>query len=267
MTQRSWPARHRFFVSESAINGNIVTFDRERSHQIARVLRIGPNEPVVILANDGLERLVRLTEIHQKACVGTIVEQRNAASEPALSITMYQALLPRERFEQALSKATEIGVSRFVPLRAERCVARIDDREWPGRHERLNAIVREAAEQCERALVPRIDPPVELASALDDARARGPVLVLWERGDQTVSITSLRTLTDDAPRHVSIIVGPEGGFTAEEIATARDLQVQLVWLGPRILRSETAGPVLAALVLFATGEMGLSPKPSKSTPQ
>jgi 16S rRNA (uracil1498-N3)-methyltransferase len=256
MSESAWNGRHRFFVVPEAIRGDIVQFSREQSHQLARVLRVGLREPVVILTGDGQEYLVELSDIDPKASSGQLVDRRSAPGSPRLAISLYQSMLPRERFELALTKATEVGVGRFIPLITQRTIARVQERDWAGREKRLQAIAREAAEQSERAVVPMISPPIDCTQAVKQACADGPALIAWERGDHSMSRDALRELVRDPGRVVSILVGPEGGFSVEEICAAKELGANLVWLGPRILRAETAGLVLASILLYESGDLG-----------
>jgi 16S rRNA (uracil1498-N3)-methyltransferase len=213
------------------------------------------NEPLIVLTGNGREYLVDMVDLSPKASLGRIVDERESADQPRLLITLYQALLPRERFEQALSRSTETGISRFVPMRTHRTVAKIDDRDWSGRSERLRAIAREAAEQSERSRVPEIGAPMSFGSAIDAAVRSGATLVAWERGETSLDRDRLAADVNGPGGAVSIVIGPEGGFTDDEIALATSRGAQLVWLGPRILRSETAGMILTALLLHESGDM------------
>ncbi len=259
MSARGWGHHHRFFVEPSAIEDQSVRFTRDQSHQLIRVLRVGQNEPVIALTGDGVEHLVQIVDASPRACFGTILDSRDSADHPVLTITLYQALLPRERFEQALSRSTETGISGFVPIRTQRTVAKIDERDWPGRSERLTAIAREAAEQSERARVPQIGPPTTLPSAIDLAVQSGVALVAWERGKTSITRHELARVANGSEGVVSVFIGPEGGFTEDEITLAASRGAMLVWLGPRILRAETAGPILTALLLHEAGDMGIRP--------
>jgi 16S rRNA (uracil1498-N3)-methyltransferase len=258
VSAQGWGHHHRFFVEPSAIEGQTVRFTRDQSHQLTRVLRIGEDEPVIVLTGDRLEHLVQIVDASPKACLGAILDSRDSADHPGPTITLYQAFLPRERFEQALSKSTEIGISGFVPIRTQRTVAKIDERDWPGRSERLTSIAREAAEQSERARVPQIGPPMSFPSAIDLAVQSGVALVACERGKTSITRDELARVANGL-EGVSLFIGPEGGFTEEEIALAASRGAMLVWLGPRILRAETAGPILTALLLHEAGDMGIRP--------
>jgi 16S rRNA (uracil1498-N3)-methyltransferase len=259
MSDSAWVGRHRFFISPEAIKGDDVQFNREQSHQLTRVLRVGAAEPVIVLTGDGQEHLVELNEINPKASTGQIIDRRSAAGSTRLSISLYQAMLPRERFELALTKATEVGIARFIPLRTQRTVARIHEQDWGAREKRLQAIAREAAEQSEREAAPSIGPPLDFSMAAAQACADGPTLIAWERGDSSLTRETLRDLARGPRGVVSILVGPEGGFTPAEVSAAQELGAWPVWLGPRILRAETAGVVLASILLYESGDLGFSP--------
>lgn len=259
MTESAWTGRHRFFLQPEALHDGLVHFDREQSHQLTRVLRIAEKEPVIVLAGDGQERLVTLTAIDRRATIGRIIAQRPAPSAPRLAVSLYQAMLPRDRFELALTKATEVGIDRFIPLSSERVIARLHDRDWPTREARLVAIAREASEQSERPNVPSIGAPIALPGAVRQACSDGPTLIAWERCAGSLRQAEVRAFARDNSGAISIFVGPEGGFTAHEIAMAEGLGASPVWLGPRILRAETAGVVLASILLYESGDLGFTP--------
>jgi 16S rRNA (uracil1498-N3)-methyltransferase len=138
-------------------------------------------------------------------------------------------------------------------------VARIQEQDWASREKRLQAIAREAAEQSERASTPAIGPPVDFSEAVSQACANGPTLIAWERGVTSLGRSALRELARDPRGAMSLVIGPEGGFTPREVLSAQDLGARPVWLGPRILRAETAGVVLASILLYESGDLGFPP--------
>jgi 16S rRNA (uracil1498-N3)-methyltransferase len=205
----------------------------EIGHQVQRVLRLGDGDRVVLLDGSGEAATVRLAG---DECV---VEQRGpAGGEPAHRLTVWQALLRGDHLEPVIRHATEVGVAAFRLFVSERCVARqISER----RLERLRAVAREAAEQSERGLVPEVMSPVPFT----DAVASASVLLL----ERTVGP---RLSELEAP--ASVVIGPEGGFTPDEVATAERAGMALAGLGPRILRSETVAVAAAAAILSRTGD-------------
>jgi 16S rRNA (uracil1498-N3)-methyltransferase len=221
---------NRFFVESLA--GERITLPASVAHQARRVLRLNDGDQIVLLC-EGAEAVCRLDG---DGCV--VEERRLSVGEPRHRLTVCQALLKGDHLEQVVQQATEIGVVRFRLLVSARCVAR----ELSARKlERLRAIARESAEQSERGVVPRVEAPLPLVELLE----AGSVM-LYERhsGERLSAI--------EPP--VSVIIGPEGGFTPDEVVAAEAAGVKLAGLGPRILRSRSAAAAVAAVILSRTGD-------------
>lgn len=242
-------ARHRFYVSPEQTQGSTVQLTREQAHQIRSVLRLRPGALVRVF--DGLERddrVVRLETLERHTALGEVVGHVSHAREPAVEVWAYPSIGARETLERVLQKLTEVGVAGMTP------VVSAHSESWKGdddgaRRRRWDAIVREAAEQSERGVVPPVAGVRELKEAFAEAVPRGPTLLAYERTGGLPLRDALRAPGEE-PTRVSLFVGPEGGYSVEEVALARELGVRLVSLGERILRMETAAPVLAALVLY-----------------
>jgi len=245
----------RFFVSPEAIAGGAVTFTREIAHQLRNVLRLQPGIEVVVLDGSGLEYDVTLTHLSRDEAVGQISGQRTCPNEPRISLTLYACLIKGERFEWVLQKGTELGISRFVPVFSERTMLRDPDRVEK-RRSRWERIVCEAAEQSRRGQLPLVDRAMAFSAACAESVDRHDrVLLPWEEATGGNLVNAVRDASPALER-IALIVGPEGGFTRQEVDQARDLGIQVVTLGPRILRAETAGIVAATLVMGALGELG-----------
>ena len=246
---------HRFFVSPKAIAGGMVILNREIAHQLRNVLRLQPGSEIVVLDDSGREYDVTLTRLSRDGAAGQISGQRLCPNEPRISLTLYACLIKGERFEWVLQKGTELGVSRFVPVISERTVLR-DPARVEKRRPRWARIVREAAEQSRRARLPVLERAMSFPDACAESVDRHDrVLLPWEETTEG----SLGDAVRDGPtavERIALIVGPEGGFTLQEVAQAQERGIQVVTLGPRILRAETAGIVAAALVMGALGELG-----------
>ena len=257
---------HRFFVDPALLGGERVALSGAQAHQISRVLRLKSGDRLVLVDGAGRESVVRLDEVRSSAVTGTVESTQRSRPEPKLVLTLYQALVQRDRFETVLQKGTEVGISRFVPTWCERSIVPGGERIDEKRLERWRRIVTEAAEQCERGIVPEVTPPIRFAEALPEATRAGPTLVAWEREDGVSIRSGLSEALGSRPvgqAQLGLFVGPEGGFTEAEIALARQPgQVQTVSLGPRILRTETAGPILAALALYHAGDLEPAPAPA-----
>jgi 16S rRNA (uracil1498-N3)-methyltransferase len=180
---------------------------------------------------------------------GHVVASCPQPPEPRTVLIAYPALLQRDKFEPVFSKLTELGVAAIVPVLTARGLVR----EPPdaARMARWQSIVREATEQCGRGRVPELRPAVSLESAIQLVTTEGTAVMAYESEREY----TLRKALQGASDTVSIFVGPEGGFTPDEAELARRHGVKQITIGPRILRSETASPILAALVLYERGDL------------
>jgi 16S rRNA (uracil1498-N3)-methyltransferase len=226
---------HRFFVDPATMAGERFPIPSPIAHQVLRVLRLQDGDEITLL--DGLGSQVRCS-LDDVACV--VLERSAAGGEPTHRLTVWQALLKGDHLEPVVRHGTEIGIARFGLFVSERCVAR---ELTPRRLERLRAVAREAGEQSERGIVPPVDPPIPFAEALN-AAAPGSVL-LFERYEG-------RLTEMQAPP--SVFIGPEGGFSPDEVAAAERAGLVIAGLGPRILRSETVAVAVAAAILSRTGD-------------
>jgi len=248
---------HRFFVPCDVFSGDEVRLEGDLAHRLSRVLRLEAGAAVVLLDGSGLEHETRLDAVGPRRVAGTVVSRRPGRAEPRVRLVLYQSLVKGERFDWVLEKGTELGVAAFVPLLSRRNVVRAAPGR-PGRSERWRRVVREAAEQCGRCVLPEILPAEGLKEALSEAADLR--LLLWE-GEEALGLAAAlrraRPALEAVERPaVAVLIGPEGGFAAEEVALAREAGAQVVSLGRRILRSETAGIVAAAAVLYELGELG-----------
>lgn len=234
---------HRFFLPPQSLTSTEISFPPEISHQIHRVLRLQSGDRVITLDGTGNEYIVCLTSV-DRVVSGNVEETRPGRGEPSIFLTLYQGLVKGAKFETILQHCTEVGVSRFVPIVTERSVA---GPPTDSRRQRFESIVREAAEQSRRGRLPIVEEPLPFAQAAEQATRSGPAVMLWEDEDN-------RALPDvrwsESTGSISLIVGPEGGFSTREVDLARDAGVNIVTLGPRILRAETAAIVGSALVLY-----------------
>jgi len=241
----------RFFVPPGAVEGVEVSLPPELARRLATVLRLKRGDRVLLADGRGRDYEAEIMALTARSGAATVLLERPSPPEPALELVLYQSLVRPQRFELVLEKGTELGVARFVPLVSGR--AQVKTEGGSQRVERWRRIVTEAAEQCGRGRVPAVDPPLAFAQAV--RTAPGLRLLPWE-GERSQGLRTYLHSVKPKPATVSVFIGPEGGFSAEEAALAREAGCLAVSLGPRILRSETAGIVAAALVMHELGELG-----------
>ncbi|HNR02388.1 MAG TPA: RsmE family RNA methyltransferase [Anaerolineaceae bacterium] len=236
---------HRFFVNPEEIQGERVVFSTAHSRQIARVLRLKTGQRCVVLDDRGSEMVVILSQVGAESCTAGIIETRSAV-EPSTILLMMVSLTQREKFEWMLQKCTEVGAAAFQPVITSRSMVQQPE-EVETKYARWRSIIREAAEQSGRGRVPELLAPARLTIAVEKATAHYQrCLIPWE-GEQVRSLKE--ALAGRVFSRVAVLIGPEGGFSEEEVQHAVSLGFTSVTLGKRILRMETAAVVTAALIL------------------
>jgi 16S rRNA (uracil1498-N3)-methyltransferase len=252
---------HRFFIPPEWIGPRFVTLQGQVAHQIINVLRMREGARICVLDNTGWEYEVELGLLTRSEAQGTVVRRTLAKNEPRTKITVYQALLKADRFETVIQKCTELGAVSFVPLvTARTVVGAVGEIDSP-RVRRWQRVAIEAAEQSGRGRLPTIHPAMLFQNACETVS--GFSLIPWEE-EQTRSIRSVLQQTfgpregtaANRPFSVNLFIGPEGGFTPEEVRLARRFDIVPVTMGRRILRAETAAIVATAAVLYEAGDMG-----------
>lgn len=254
---------HRFFVGPESFWQTGVTLTGPQAHQIANVLRMRPGDRCLVLDNTGWQYDVELVRVTPSQVVGDVGKRRLVDSEPRVKIAVHQAMLRSNRFDLVLQKCTELGVAAFVPMICDRCVAGELGDGSQSKLQRWERIIVEAAEQSGRGKLPSLQPPTMFAQACE--LARGLSLIPWEGERERHLRDALRgedvdraepKVSRPRPFTVNVFIGPEGGFTREEIETAIGYGIVPVTLGKLIQRAETAAITAAAMTLYEYGEIG-----------
>ena len=240
---------HHFFLPPESIQNQTVTFPQETARQICSVLRLRAGQMVTVLDDRGNQFAVELIEVERGTVIGAVQAQQPAAGEPPLPVTLYLCLAQREKFEWMLQKCTEVGACEFVPVISSRSLVQ-DAEDVARKQERWERILREAAEQSHRGRVPRLRPALKFDAALEAAKNHALRLIPWEQEAGLSLRAAIRAHAGAGmPESMGVLIGPEGGFSEDEVEAARTAGFQAVTLGPRILRMETAAVVATALVI------------------
>ena len=247
---------HRFFVPTDSMSGDGVAIAGEPLHHLRTVLRLGPGTEVLLLDGQGSCCRARLDTVGREQARATVLARWTVAEHPC-PLRLLQALPKGDKFDLILQKGTELGITVFQPVLSGRSMLR----QETGRSTRWQRIVREAARQSRRPRLPILEPLRSLPEALSlvDEPLR---LVLWEESARPLQ----EVLPPQAPAGVALLVGPEGGLAADEVATVRAGGFLPVHLGPRILRTETAGLAIAAVLQFLYGDWRHAPHHDHSRP-
>lgn len=236
----------RVFIPAQLLDHERVTLDRIASRHLVKVLRLQAGAEVCVFDGCGTEiegRIVRASAAGVEVALGA----RHRVPLPLASITLLQSVPRGDRMNFIVQKTTELGVTRIIPVLSARGMVKPP----PGKTRRWRTIAQEAARQSGRADVPEVAEVTALDVALAGAaEAGGTRLVLWE---EERALPLRRIFVQTPPLPVTLLVGPEGGFSQEEIESARGQGFRTVSLGPRILRVETAALVAVALTQAAVG--------------
>ncbi len=246
----------RFHVQQGAVEGARLRFDAGEARHMLRALRLGPGDMVAALDGSGREYTVRLDRVSPDAAVGTVLASAETRVESPLAITLAQAVPKADKFATIVRAVTELGVVRIVPIISERTIVRPDSKHWPDRVKRWQRVAAEATKQCGRTVVPPVERPRPFEEFLLAETRDGLRLCLWE--DETRPLAAILAAAGGRLASATILVGPEGGFSAAEVERARAHGFASTSLGPRVLRTETAGPAIVAVLQSRFGDLGRS---------
>lgn len=247
---------NRFFVPGASLQlGNSIDItDIQDIQHIQKVLRLKVGDSLEIADGAGCEAVAEIGEI-ARAGVRVKITGINAINrESPLEISLFQGLPKGQKLEVIFQKNTEIGVSEFVPVITERCVVRINDLTTENKKRvRWQMIIDEAAKQSKRGKVPVLKPVTSLKDAVESLTGFDLVLVPHTGGSAS---PLSEIISGGVKRKVAVFIGPEGGFSEDEVEAIVEAGGKAITLGPRILRTETAGFVASSILQYVYGDMG-----------
>jgi len=198
-----------------------------------------------------------ITAITSDSVTVRVCRVSRSVSEPPCFITLYQAIAKGDKMDTVIQKAVELGACRIVPVRMDRCIAKIAPDAEAGKITRWQRISAEAAGQCGRGVIPEVCAPVGFSQAIEWMKGDDISFVCYE-GDGTRSLCDI--LESDTPERISFLIGPEGGISQSEVALAGGSGIALAGLGKRILRTETASGYVLSCLSFRYEIGGLTEK-------
>lgn len=233
----------KFFSQQ--IDGNIVTLDKDDSKHIKTVLRADIGEKITVCDCNGSDYRCAVCELGENV-KAEIIEKTLCESESEFKITLFQGLPKSDKMDAIIQKCVEIGICTVVPVRTERSIVKIDNKEVK-KTERWQRISLSAAKQSGRGIIPGVCTPIGFKEAVLKAADMDLALIPYENEHKTGIKAALNGFSG---KTIAVFIGPEGGFSEGEIAFATEKGVVPVTLGKRILRTETAGPVACAIILY-----------------
>ena len=245
---------HRFFADENGIVDGRAFLSEEDSRHALRVLRLEEGDEIELVCRPS-RYLAEITGI-EDGVIAVSVREELRCTEAKTRVTLYQGLPKADKMELIVQKATELGVHAVQPVVMERCVVKLDGKDAAKKTERWQKIAREAVKQCARIETPEIRLPKKPSQLQAEFAALDVLIVPWEDARDGSIKACLAPFEGKETLSVGILIGPEGGISAAEAQQlAGEYGAKLVTLGPRILRTETAGIAALTMVMAFRGEM------------
>lgn len=237
----------RFFAHPDCLAGDKIILGKDETRHLRDVLRLSEGDEVAVFDGSGFDRSCVIENMSKKGAILAVREKTNSpATESPLDLTMAVALTKGDKFEFVIQKCVELGVRNLVPLLTDRCDVKLHDKT-ESKMERWRKIVIESSKQCGRGILMDISEPISFASLLDTGDTRNIVL-FSERGGEKPGDFGFGD-------EIVAVVGPEGGWSDEELEYAKNAEVRIVTLGGRILRAETAAVSVATILQHRAGDL------------
>ena len=239
---------YHFFVSEEQINGENAYIEGSDVNHIANVLRMKPGEELLISAKGDWDYLCKIVDIETDRVNLKVLESMEQRELP-VNITLLQGIPKSDKLEMIIQKAVELGVNEIIPVKTKRVVVKIDEKKVDTKVNRWNAIAESAAKQSKRSIIPKVHEPMSIDNALEIVKDFGVKLIPYENAD---GIDKTRKILDgmDKTKEIAVFIGPEGGYEEAEVERIKNSGFEVITLGKRILRTETAGLALLSNIMI-----------------
>lgn len=246
---------HRFFIDRSVkLEDRVIIIDNEKDvHHISRALRVNIGEMLEVCDNTGKEFVVQVDAMDEVVSC-TILEENFVERESHLKIDLFQGLAKGSKMETIVQKSVELGVHKIIPMMTKRAIVKLDAKSEKKKIERWQKIADEAGKQSKRSLIPEVTALLHIKNFADIVSEYDLVLVAYElESDGSLK----QVLKSSNVERIAVLIGPEGGFEEDEISDLLTLGVKSISLGPRILRTETAGPMCLSILQYELGDVSL----------
>lgn len=236
-----------FFLEHEKVNDTEAIIDGSTFNHAKNVYRLKVGDKVTVTTGDNVDYVCVIKEQTNTEFICEITEKHSRNSELPIEITIYQGLPKADKMDLIVQKAVELGATRIVPVAMKRSIVKLDDKKSEHKIKRWDTIIKNAAEQSKRSILPEITNVMPFAKAIEDAQ--DSFILLPYESARGVEYTR-EVLSEIAKKKVSIFIGSEGGFDDDEIDLAKENGAHIISLGRRILRTETAGLMLLSILTY-----------------
>ena len=247
---------NHFFVEPEDIRGDLVIIRGQDVKHITRSLRLNSGDKITVADGRENKYLVELTALKEKFVEGEIKEKLDADAESELNITLIQGLPKSKKMDLIVRKCTELGIDRVIPMETDHTVVKLNEKKAKKRRARWQKIAKSAAKQSKRTKIPELGNVIDFAAAIDLAADYDLALMPWVAEKEQGLKDLIKNDKNEGRDDIVIFIGPEGGFSPHEAAQAQEKGIEPVVLGPRTLRTETAGLATLTMLLYELGDLG-----------
>ena len=244
---------YRFFVEPEQIGEDSVLIQGKDVKHIKNVLRMKTGETILISDGSNREYVCEIASLEDERVVANIVDINGQSRELPIKVTLFQALPKGDKMETVIQKVTELGGYKFVPMSTKRCVVKLDEKKAVNKTKRWNAIAESAAKQSKRGIIPKVNIPVNFATAIEMAKEMDMVIIAYEEAE---NMEQTRKIFEKIQKgmNIGVFIGSEGGFSKEEVEKVKEIGAKEITLGKRILRTETAGMTVMSILMYLMEE-------------
>lgn len=246
---------HRFYIDKENLDhaDKSIQIQGADVNHIKNVLRLKSGDELIVSDGSGRDYHCCILNVTNEKVVADILDVCDNFSELETEITLFQGYPKSDKLELIIQKTVELGVTKIVPVMTERTIVKLDEKKAQKKTERYNMIAEAAAKQSGRGIIPTVTMPVSFKQALDMASELEMNLIPYEAAEGIADakrvIQSIK-----GKRSLGIFIGPEGGFSYEEVEQAKTAGAKVLTLGHRILRTETAGMAIMSIIMFELEE-------------
>lgn len=244
----------RFFVKPEDIENSFIKISGDEYNHIKNVLRLKASDIITVSDGLGMDYTARIDSFEANCVIADIISSNNNYTEPPIEVTLYQGIPKSDKMDLIIQKSIELGVSRIVPVKMDRTVVKFgSEKDIDSKVTRWQRIALEASKQCNRGKLPKVDRPVTFDAALK-LSGNSQLRILPYENEKSNKLKN--ALEKSEIKDISVFIGPEGGFSEAEVRSAEHANVLPVTLGPRILRTETAGIAVLSILMYELGDVG-----------
>ncbi len=249
---------NRFFVNPTDVNEEKqqIMIEGEDVKHISKVLRLRVGDTIEICDGIKWEYIAEIQEISKDQVRASFRERFPSHREASVKVKLYQGIPKAAKMELIIQKTTEMGITEVIPVITKRTIVQLNEKDQAKKNDRWKKIAVEAAKQSKRGILPYIHQPLTFQQALSHGEANDINIIAYENEDHRGVRSILQEVKPSEPQTIGIWIGPEGGFEKEEIEAAKEKSIHSVTLGPRILRTETAGLALLSMIMYELGDLG-----------